>query len=160
MPKLLMQCKKCGKIFSSGIFMAPGSSATFIGNKSQCPFCGSMENVPDGTFRATVEGFVEILEQSKDPLNKARELLDALEKSKNSNDLSEIKESSKFSGFKKWLPNTPEKIAVYIAIVYTIIQLLTQKPDIHIEYNDFINQYNQVINTELEKKKNLPPKKI
>jgi len=154
MPKLLIECKNCGKIFPSGIFMAPGSSATFIGNKSQCPFCGSMENIPDGTFRATVEGFVEILEQSKNPLDKAKELLEALEKIKGSSDLAEIKKSSKFSEFKKWLPDSPEKIATYIAIIYTIIQLLTQKPDVHIEYNDFfISQYNQVINIE----KNLSP---
>ena len=154
MPKLLMECKNCGKIFSSGIFMAPGSSATFLGNKSQCPFCGSMENIPDGTFRATVEGFVEILEQSKNPLDKAKELLEALEKSKSSDDLAEIKKLSKFSEFKKWLPDSPEKIAAYIAIIYTIVQLLIQKPNIRIEYNDFINQYNQVININIEK--NLP----
>ncbi len=151
-----MECKNCGKIFSSGIFMAPGSSATFIGNKSQCPFCGSMENIPDGTFKATVEGFVKILEQSQNPLNRAKELLEALEKSKGSGDLAEIKKSSKFSEFKKWLPDSPEKIAAYIAIIYTIIQLLMQKPNIHIEYNDFfISQYNQVINIDIEN--NLPP---
>ena len=155
MPKLLMQCKNCGKIFPSGIFMTPDSSATFISNKSQCPFCGSMENIPDGTFRATVEGFVEILKQSKNPLNKAKELLEALEKSKNSDDLVEIKELSKFSEFKKWLPDTPEKIVAYISIICTIIQLLTQKPNIHIEYNDFVNQYNQVINIDIQR--NLPP---
>ncbi len=158
MPKLLMQCKNCGKIFPSGIFMTPGSSATFIGDKSQCPFCGSVENIPDGTFRATVEGFAEILEQSKNPLDKARELLDALEKSKNIDDLAEIKKSSKFSEFKKWLPDTPEKIAAYIAIIFTIIQLLTQKPNIHIEYNDFVNQYNQVINIDINK--NLSPSSV
>ena len=113
-----------------------------------------MENIPDGTFRATVEGFVEILEQSKNPLDKAKELLKALEKSKSSDDLAEIKKLSKFSEFKKWLPDSPEKIAAYIAIIYTIVQLLIQKPNIRIEYNDFNNQYNQVININIEK--NLP----
>lgn len=158
MPNLLMECKICGKIFSSGIFMPSGSSATFIGNKSRCPSCGSMENIPDGTFKATVEGFIKILEQSPNSLDRAKELLEVLEKSKSSSDLVEIKKSSKFSDFKKWLPDSPEKIAAYIAIIYTIIQLLIQKPDIHIEYNDFfISQYNQVINIEIEK--NLPSKK-
>ncbi|GAG00427.1 unnamed protein product, partial [marine sediment metagenome] len=36
--------------------MAPGASATFIDNKAKCLYCGSLENIPNGTFKATVEG--------------------------------------------------------------------------------------------------------
>ena len=152
MPLILMQCTNCSRIFSSGINLGIGATAILSGNVSRCPFCGSVENIPDGTFRATVEGFIEILEGSENPLSKAKELLNVLEKSKSSDDLAEIKKSSKFSKFEKWIPNTPEKIAAYIAIVYTVIQLLTQNPNIHIEYNNFINQYNQVINIDLNNK--------
>lgn len=133
--------------------MGPGSSATFIGNKSRCPHCGSLENIPDGTFKDTVDGFIKILKGSENPLNDAKALLEDLEKG----DLKEIKESSKFSRFHKWIPDSPEKIAVYVAIVCAIVQLLTQKPDINIEYNTFVSQYNQTINVNSNVKKDSGP---
>jgi len=146
MPQIILKCKNCEKVFPSGIEITAGSSATLIGNMSRCRYCGSMENIPDGTFKATVEGFIQILKTSHDPLKEARELLESLQKSKSANDLETIKQSAKFSKFEAWIPNTPEKIAAYIAIVYTAVSLLTQKPDTHIEYNTFINKYNETIN--------------
>jgi len=157
MPQIFLQCKACDRIFSSGISMGSGSSATFIGNKSRCPHCGSWESISDGTFKATVDGFIEILKGSENPLNDAKALLEVLEKSKISGDLKEIKESSRFSRFHKWIPDSPGKIAAYVAIVYTIVQLLTQKPDINIEYNTFVKQYNQTINLNFNAKTDSDP---
>jgi Zn-dependent oligopeptidase len=147
----MMQCNHCGKIFSSGIMMAPKSSATFINNKSQCPFCHSMENVPDGTFRATVEGFINVLSQTGDPLKQANKLFDALQQAKSSTDLSALKRPPTLSQFSKWLPDSPEKIAAYLAIVYTIIQFLTSSPNVRIEYQAFVTQYNQVNNVQVNR---------
>ena len=147
----MMQCKNCFKIFSSGLNIGSGSVVTLVGNKSKCPFCGSSENIPDGTFRGTVEGVVKILEQSENPLQKAGELLEALEKVKRQNDLAKIKKSSKFSKFKTWLPDSPQKILIYISILQILINLLTKNPGIHIEYNTVINQYNKIINLNLKK---------
>lgn len=110
-----------------------------------------MENIPDGTFRSTVEGFIKILEDSGSPLQNASELMEALQKIKTANDLLEIKKSSKFSKYEKWIPNSPEKIASYVAIIYTLVQLWTDQPG-HIEYNTFINQYNQTIEVQVENK--------
>lgn len=146
----MLQCQQCKKIFSSGIMMTAGASATFINNKSQCPFCYSMENIPDGTFKATVEGFISELKNVEDPLKKAKEIFEVLQKIKTSHDLLEIKQSTKFSKFKKWLPDSPEKIAAYIVIFSTLIQLLTKSPDTKIEYNTFVNQYNQTVNIEIK----------
>jgi hypothetical protein len=152
MNQLLLKCKVCGKIFSSGIAMGPGSSATFINNKSQCRYCGSIENIPDGKFRSTVEGFIKVLEDNPDPLKKAKELLEALQKSKTVDDLSAIKRSSSFFKLKKWIPNSPEKIAAYLAIIYTLIQLWTKTPNISIEYSTFVNQYNKIVEIQIENK--------
>ena len=145
MPILMLYCNNCGKIFSSRIDMGLGSSATFINNKSQCPYCGSMENIPDGTFRSTIEGFTKILEASDNPIEKAKELLSELKKIKTIDDINSIKKSAKFEKFKDWLPNSPEKILVYISIISVIINLLIKNPETHIEYNTFVNQYNQTI---------------
>ena len=146
MTTLIMQCKNCLRVFSSGINIGSGATVTLVGNTSQCPFCGSFENIPDGTFRGTVEGIVQVLEQSENPLKRSGELLDALERVKSQEDLKRIKSSPKWSAFKKWLPDSPEKIAAYIAIIYTIVQLLTKEPKMSIQYNIFIEQYNQVVN--------------
>lgn len=143
MPQILVQCKNCQRIFPSGIELGLGATATFVGNLSQCPFCGSMENIPDGTFKGTVEGIVKILESSPNRLQTAKDLLEALDKSKSENDLVKIKRSSQFSKFRKWIPDSPQKLALYIAILHTIIQLLIKNPTVQIEYNNFVNIYNQ-----------------
>ncbi len=140
-----MQCQHCQRIFPSGIELGIGATATLVGNLSQCQFCGSMEGIPDGTFKGTVEGIVKILESSPNKLQTAKDLLDSLEKIKNKDDLSKVKKSSKFAQLKKWIPNSPQKLYVYIAILQVIIQLLTKNPSIQIEYNNFVNIYNQVI---------------
>lgn len=146
MPLISLQCKNCNRLYSSGINLGVGATVTLKGNLSQCPYCDSMESIPDGTFKGTVEGIVRILDQSDNPLGTARDLLEALERSKNSEDLDKLKESSKYFKFKKWLPDSPKKIAAYIAIIYTIIKLLSNEPMVHVEYNQqFINIYNQKI---------------
>ena len=116
------------------------------GNKSQCPKCGSMENIPDGTFRGTVEGIASVLKQSNNPIATAKDLFEALEKSKTLEDLDKLKQSSKFYKFKKWLPDSPEKIAAYIAIVYAIFQFLLKNPTTAIQYDQqFIKVYNKCV---------------
>ena len=130
MPNLLIQCRKCGRIFSSGIAMAPGASATFINNKSQCQFCGSMENIPDGTFQATVSGFIEILRGSKNPLQDAKDILEGLEKAQGTQDLSEVPYSKKIELF---LGRNKLKIAIAIAVLKIFIDLLTKQPNIKID---------------------------
>ena len=152
MPILSFQCKKCNRVISSGINLGVGASVTLKGNRSQCPYCGSMENIPDGTFGSTVEGIVRVLEQSRDPAGTAKDLFDVLEKSKTPEDLEILKRSSKFSKFKKWIPDTPQKVAAYVAIIAVILQLLLKSPDVHIDCNQqFIKNYNQYIILQEEK---------
>jgi len=142
----MCHCSSCGIIFPSGIGIAPGASATLYGNFSQCPNCGSMEQVPEGTFRVTIEGIIDYISQSTNPIQTAKEVLKELEESKIANYLEGSKKFKTADFFTKWSPNTPEKLAAYFAIVYTIYLFLTQQPPSNIEYNQtFINQYNQII---------------
>ena len=153
-----MQCSKCGSLFSSGIAIEGNATVNLQGNISQCHYCGSMEQVPDGTFRSTVEGIVKVLGASANPLQTVKQVLHDLEKAKNDKDLSLLEASEAVSSFKQWVPNSPEKLAAYIAIFYTIYLLLSQQPMVNIQYNkNFINQYNNVIN-EKTINKNVPNK--
>lgn len=145
MPQILVQCKNCQRIFPSEIELGVGATATFVGNLSQCPFCGSMESIPDGTFKGTVEGIVKILESSPNRLQTAKDLLEALGRSKTENDLSKLKHSSRFSKFKRWIPDSLEKIYYYIVILQAIILLLTRNPVIKIEVNNVMSIYNQIV---------------
>ncbi len=144
MPSIMCPCSICGMSFPSGIGIAPGASATLYGNISQCPNCGSMEQVPDGTFRATVEGIIDYISQSTNPIQTAKEVLEELEITRVSPDLQRLKNVKTAPFFRKWVPDTPQKLAAYIAIIYTIYKLLIQQPTANIEYNQtFLNQYYQ-----------------
>ena len=145
MSLIYLQCRNCQRIFSSGIDLGTDATVMLKGNQAQCPWCGSMENIPDGTFKGTVEGIVRILESSPNRLQTTKDLLEALKKSKTENDLSKVKHSSQFSKFKKWIPDSLEKIYYYIVILQAIIQLLTRNPVIKIDVNNVMNIYNQIV---------------
>lgn len=148
----MIQCGNCQRIFKSGIMMGSGSSATFIGNKSQCPFCGSMENIPNGKFMATVNGFVDLLKGSRNPLQDALDIYNGLKNVRDPNDLSEVPHKDKIEGF---LERNKLKITMGLAILKVIIDLLKSQPDIAINntiINDnFYTQYNKTIIVEPEK---------
>ena len=152
-----MECQNCHKIFSSGINMAPGASVTLTDNKSICPFCGSWENIPNGTFMATVNGFIDILKDSKNPLKDAKEILSGLEK----NDISNIPSGGKVE---KILENNWRKIVVAIAILKIIIDLLTKNPHVQIDNTiidqKFFTEYNQSINIDCRPQEDGGPLKI
>jgi len=151
MPSLNLQCTNCLRIFSPGICIEGNSSITFNNCVSNCPFCGSSQSIPDGVFKDTVEGFIEFFRGSDSSLKNANELFNALQKIETPQDLEEIKRSKQFEELKKWLPNSPEKIAAYIAIAYTIVQMFTKSPSTSINYNSFVEQYNETINIDFQK---------
>lgn len=105
-----------------------------------------MENIPDGAFKATVNGFIETLKGSKNLLQDAKGILDGLEKAKYTQDLSRVLYGDKIEVF---LKKNKLKIAVGIAILKIFIDLLTKQPNIEISHSvinqQFYDQYNQVI---------------
>jgi hypothetical protein len=125
--------------------MLPGASATFINNTSFCPHCGSAESIPNGTFRATVEGLIKVITSDENPLATSVEFLDALKQVKTTDDLVAIKQGNRFAKLQKWLPDSPEKIAAYIMIISTLVHILQGGQSSNIEYNTFVNEYNQTI---------------
>ena len=49
-------CPNCKSIFPSGFSFGLRSSVTLSGNRSQCPYCGSMAVVPDGVLEVMDRG--------------------------------------------------------------------------------------------------------
>jgi hypothetical protein len=151
MPSIVLECQNCFKLFPSGINMRPGASATIIGCKSRCPYCGSWENIPDGNFKMTLDGVLEIIKTSANPLKDLNEILDGLNKAKRGQDFSK---NPRKDVIEQFLKNNKYKIGILIVIIKIIIQLLIKDPlvkiDCNILNNEFYNSYNQLIEVEIE----------
>jgi len=107
-----------------------------------------MENVPNGNLTGTIDGVIKILENSPDPLQTAQSLFDALEKNKNKNDLSKLKQTPQFSKFKKWIPDSPNKILIYLTVLKIVIEILTKNPSMTIDINNIVTIYNEAALTQ------------
>lgn len=146
MQNIILECNKCHQIFTSGIAMEKGASAKFIKCKSQCPFCGACETIPNGTFKVSLEGVLEVLNQSNNPLEDAKKILDGLNKAKKGQDYSNNPQKNVIENFFK---NHKYTVGVIIVILKIIINLLTANPSIEINKsivdNNFFNTYNQYI---------------
>jgi hypothetical protein len=123
-----------------------GGAIELINCKSQCPRCGSLESIPDGTFRETIEGIASLLQVSTNPLGDVKEILDTLEEVKRKGSILPLQSKSWYIQLRKWLPDTLEKIGIYAGILGVLHQVLTKDPSVHIEYSPtFVEQYNQTI---------------
>ena len=142
MPRIYLQCQNCHRLFPSGFSV--GASTKFNGCISQCPFCKSLESIPDGEFKTNVSGLITILQKSSNPQAEIEEVLSELNKIKTNRDVENIKKQYRFKKFKDWLPDTPEKIAAYIYILYFLFNQLQEGQTLtKIETNNiFINKYN------------------
>lgn len=58
-PTVPARCRSCGFVLEdTGIVMDSGASATFVGNRINCPRCGGWADLVDGSLEATKTGFV------------------------------------------------------------------------------------------------------
>jgi hypothetical protein len=127
--------------------MSPGSVATFIDNKSQCHFCGSMESVPDGKFIATLDGFIDLFSVSSNPVQDIKNIISDLKNIKNNDSSSKIANKDKIENF---LKAHSLKINLTIFILEALLAVLSTMPKNEINNtiirNEFINNYNNQIN--------------
>lgn len=174
-----VSCKHCGKEFETQIKIDPAIYAMVpnirVGfNSFTCPHCENLAVYSEVDFRYTselaaelanfgkiVKAFIHDVEKTGQPLRAASELLSELEEAKEKGDVSGLRKSKKFTFLKKWLPNSPEKIAAYMVILTTIIQLLTEEPDTKINQTTIINRIDQTVIMQFqgtEKKQERPHK--
>jgi hypothetical protein len=135
------------------MFIGVGSTNIMLsGNKSRCPFCGSLENIPDGTFNAAVHGFIDILKGADNPLQEAINILKDLERARNNKSLSDVSYGEKIE---QLLKKNKIKIGIAIVVIKVIIDLMTTNQNVKIDNininQKFYNQYNQYINIENNK---------
>jgi len=156
-------CKNCRRAFESQVKIDPAIYAMYpnlkVGhNNLTCPHCNVVHSYSEKDFQYTgvqakelasfgkiVQNIINVVQQSDNPLRRATEMFDEFEAAKRISSVENLKKSPRLKELKKWLPDTPEKIAAYLVILQIIIQLLTKAPERPVEYNTVINQYNQTI---------------
>jgi len=158
-----VKCKHCGEEFESQIKIDPAIYAQVpnlkVGdNLFTCPKCDERASYSERDFIYTksqaielasfgkiVGAIVDVVDASSNPLKAATELLHEFEDAKSRNDPSLFQKSSKLAFLKKWIPNSPEKLAAYVVIGQLIVRLLTEQPDKPIDHKIIINQFNQIV---------------
>ena len=72
-------------------------------------------------------------------------IIDLLKNTSSSEDLQDALSEPWLKKYQKWLTDSPEKIAAYLAIFYTLMQIWSKSPIIEIDYNQFNIEYNQTL---------------
>ena len=150
--RILLQCSNCHKIISK-IALASFTKWTPSGKPFSCKYCGTKQ-VYENSFQATFNEVYEIISDSSSPLKEAEKILHGLEAVKMGKRVNDLGEFYQSKSFRKWLPNSPEKIAAYIAIITAIIMMLKQHPEPKIDMDVFINIFNETSITTINKDKN------
>ena len=87
-----------------------------------------------------------LMKESNSPLQDVREILVALKEVSDSRDYPSLERNPKYSKLKKWIPDTPEKLAAYAALVTLVLQLASNGHTESIQINNtFISQYQVII---------------
>jgi hypothetical protein len=156
-----VKCKSCGKIFETQIKIDPAIYKLMPGvkvgvNTFSCPHCNAQGQYSEedflytpqqvlelASFGKTVRAFVEHVRLSEAPLQAASELLHGLEQASATGDVTKLRNSPRLLKLRKWLPNSPEKVAAYVAVAHVIFQILTKEPSVKIEYKTVVNEIHQ-----------------
>ena len=104
---------------------------------------GPFGSAPFGAMpQELIPDILELVEESNNPLQDVREILLALKGVSETLDYQSLKKNSEYSKLKKWIPDTPEKLAAYASLIFLVLQLLSTAPSKSIQINNnFINQY-------------------
>jgi len=89
---------------------------------------------------------VSVITNASNPVQEANEILRLLREGKAIGNFDSLEKNKKYAALRKWLPNTPEKLAAYATIIVVVSQSLGKAPETKIEINNFfLNQYQLII---------------
>lgn len=110
---------------------------------------GPIGSAPIGALpEEMARDLLEVVNNSQTPEEAVREILVALKDVSESKRYSDLAKNEKYKALKKWIPDTPEKLAAYAAIAALILQMITKYPPQKIEINNtFIQQYEIILNS-------------
>jgi len=156
-------CDNCGNPFETQLHIDPAlygliPNLTFRTPTFTCPHCDSKSSYTDSdyiytksqanelaSFGKIVKAIIATVENSHNPLKTATDLLGDFEQAKSTNDASAFDKSTNLSFLKKWIPDTPEKLAAYVVIGQLLVQSLTNQPQEKIDQRTIINNFNKTI---------------
>lgn len=131
MPMVQAFCDTCGTMFPSGIFVE-NSTISLFGNKAgPCPKCGGMGHIPDGIFKF-IGNTIEILsapQRTLQELIRFANIINEAQKKKYSSEevIEKVKrDTPEFSSITDLLPKNRGELYAFLALLLTMIQILTQ----------------------------------
>jgi len=151
MPSMLAFCDNCRTIFNSGFYFENSTNITLTNNQTQCPKCGRMAKIPDGTYNfigdsielisgpditiRRLELFKSIIEQVIKKQQNADDFTNAIKQ--------DAPELNKLSNF---LPKTRNELYAFLTLLIAIITLAITKCESGdnqiITVDQVINNYN------------------
>ena len=142
----MLLCARCRSVFDSGLSFGVGVKLSLANNLSQCPFCGSMEKLPEGEFHSTVQGLLRVIQESGDARKTAQALLSLAEEAQRTGELTNLKNSE----LNQWLPTVPANAIGYISIIIAVLQvilaLMKSGPSVEIHFDQhFVETYNTYV---------------
>ena len=91
---------------------------------------------------------IALVKESRTPLEDVREILTALKEVSETMNYRSLESNPKYSKLRKWIPDTPEKLAAYATLIALVIQLISNGHPERIEVNNnFITQYQIIIDS-------------
>ena len=142
-------CHKCGHHFNSGIVMEGGSTGTLRGNTSQCPRCGDMAPIPDGSYR---DGILQALRDSDLDRNDLLRLRESIQSALQSHKLQQtsnaVNEAMAVAPglAERWKPQTPaDRYAFLQALLAAIALLLILRPALQTTINNNTTIINKTV---------------
>lgn len=140
MGDIKLVCGKCHRVYQSGVHLGSNATATLHIDTSQCPFCGELNKMPEGTFRGTVDGFISIVNGAPDRVKELEDILDALKHIQSGSEPAAANPE-----VRKWLPKDLKQVGEWILLVGNLLVMLNQNPAKEVDIQ-VINVISQQIN--------------
>src|SRR5262252_3728634 len=126
MANLPAYCNSCGFVYPSGIELKYALDIRMSNNQVQCPRCGAMGRIPDGTYNV-LGNAIHVLASTQRSASDLRKLADAIQRARDNNASPEeikrtIKEQApELRSLADTLPQTRNELYAAITLLCTVI---------------------------------------
>lgn len=172
MPNLPAFCNTCGLAFLTDLNFENSFNISFSNVGVQCPRCGNMGHIPDGTYNF-VGNVIEVLTKLNHSVSDLNRIIQALEtakvKQEGTEELLSIvkKELPELSTIADTIPKTRAELYAFIATIIAVLALMIPflikkeepKIEIHNVINNIVKESSNTVNNQ-QKKPSVKNRKI
>ena len=148
MPNMLAFCDNCRTVFNSGFYFENSTNITLTGNQVQCPKCGRMAKIPDGTYNFVGES-IELISGPDITIRRLelyKKIIEqVLKKQQNTEDFTTAikQDAPELNKISDLLPKTRNEFYAFLSLLLALITLAISKCE---SKNNQIITVDQVVN--------------